>query len=416
MANITLNYRGLTGKRGTITAADTATFVSLITLIIADEDPTVGVLTNSDYDIALERDTSITDVANGSDPIAAGAGNLGLVNGDTIICIDDKKNLLTTNTKEVRQLRKLRIASVKRYAEGKANYTYDATSLPDTYNDNLPGADDNPNTGGLLPKRPWISVSEIATPLTPSEAVGSNAIVNLQVWYDAADTEQYVPSATDETGITQLKDKSAFAHNANPLGGATVRPSYEDTTLQNGYGYVEFDGVNDNFYINPFPQISEQNTYTIFFAAKLNDTADGQALGGVNQGGLSIRTAGGVFTTGTAGLTGTTAVSVDTDWHVFAMRIDLGQGTDAARSLLRIDGHNKSTGANDISSYSGTADATTGTNDGYFLGCRGAGGSDSAGPTAYAAMYMGEVLMFNYALTDIEVKNIENYLSNKWDI
>src|SRR5210317_1281243 len=191
MANITLNYIGLTGKRGTITAADTDTFISLINLIRTDEDPTLGVLTNNDYDIALERDTTITDVANGSDPIAVGVGNLGLDNGDTIICIDDKKNLLTTNTKEVRQLRKLRIASVKRLADGKANYTYDATTLPDTYNDNLPGADDNPNTDGLLPKRPWIAVSAIATPESIEEAVDGSSLPDLQVWYDASDTDTY---------------------------------------------------------------------------------------------------------------------------------------------------------------------------------------------------------------------------------
>ena len=163
MANITLNYKGLTGKRGTITAADTATFISLITLIVADEDPTVGVLTNSDYDIALERDTSITDVANGSDPIAVGVGNLGLVDGDTIICIDDKKNLTSTNTKEVRQDRKLRIASVKREYDssrgvGSASndrYTIDATQIPNPYEGNSSNPDDDENTGSLVIGRPW---------------------------------------------------------------------------------------------------------------------------------------------------------------------------------------------------------------------------------------------------------------------
>ena len=163
MANITLNYKGLTGKRGTITAADTATFISLITLIVADEDPTVGVLTNSDYDIALERDTSITDVANGSDPIAVGVGNLGLVDGDTIICIDDKKNLTSTNTKEVRQDRKLRIASVKREYDssrgvGSASndrYTFDATQVPNPYEGNSSNPDDDENTGSLVVGRPW---------------------------------------------------------------------------------------------------------------------------------------------------------------------------------------------------------------------------------------------------------------------
>jgi len=159
MANITLNYKGLTGKRGTVTVDDTGNILSIITAIVADEDPTVGVLTGNDYDIALERDTSITDVANGTDVISAA----GIVDGDTIICIDDKKNLTSTNTKEVRQNRKLRIASVKREYDssrgvGSASndrYTIDATQIPNPYEGNAYNADDDENTGSLTVGRPW---------------------------------------------------------------------------------------------------------------------------------------------------------------------------------------------------------------------------------------------------------------------
>jgi len=158
MANITLNYRGLTGKRGTVTVDDTGNILSIITAIVADEDPTLGVLTGNDYDIALERDTSITDVANGSDTIST-----HIVDGDTIICIDDKKNLTSTNTKEVRQNRKLRIASVKRLADSVANigspsndrYTLDATQIPNPYEGNAVNPDDDENTGSLVVGRPW---------------------------------------------------------------------------------------------------------------------------------------------------------------------------------------------------------------------------------------------------------------------
>jgi endonuclease YncB( thermonuclease family) len=150
---ITLNYKGLTGKRGTITVSDpdAVTVVNLIPLIIADEDPTVGVLTNNDYDIAVQRDTSITDVNNGSDTCTVA----GIVDGDTIICIDDKKNLLTTNTKEVRQERKGRIASVNREREGKTAFTWNKNRLPNPYEGNLSNPDDDENTGTLQAQRPW---------------------------------------------------------------------------------------------------------------------------------------------------------------------------------------------------------------------------------------------------------------------
>ena len=158
MANITLNYRGLTGKRGTVTVDDTGNILSIITAIVADEDPTLGVLTDNDYDIALERDTSITDVANGSDTIST-----HIIDGDTIICIDDKKNLTSTNTKEVRQNRKLRIASVKRLADSVANigspsndrYTLNTAQIPNPYEGNAVNPDDDENTGSLVVGRPW---------------------------------------------------------------------------------------------------------------------------------------------------------------------------------------------------------------------------------------------------------------------
>ena len=158
---ITLNYIGLTRKRGTITVSDpdVVTVVNLIPLIIADEDPTVGVLTNNDYDITVQRDTSITDVNNGGQTCTVA----GIVDGDTIICIDDNKNLTSTNTKEVRQNRKLRIASVKREYDSSRNvgssnndrYTLDATQIPNPYEGNAVNPDDDENTGSLVVGRPW---------------------------------------------------------------------------------------------------------------------------------------------------------------------------------------------------------------------------------------------------------------------
>jgi hypothetical protein len=158
MADITLNYRGITGKRGTVTVDDTGNILSIINAIVADEDPTLGVLTNNDYDIALERDTSITDVNNGSDTISD-----HIEDGDTIICIDDKKRLTSTNTKEVRQNRKLRIASVKREYDSSRGvgspsndrYTLDATQIPNPYEGNAVNPDDDENTGSLVVGRPW---------------------------------------------------------------------------------------------------------------------------------------------------------------------------------------------------------------------------------------------------------------------
>ena len=146
MANITLTYKGLTGKLGSITIDNGQTLLQLIPVIRADEDPTVGVLADNDYDIVVERDTSITDGNNGSDTLLAA----GIVDGDNIICIDEP-----TGTKEVRQERKGRIASVKRHREGKTEYTWNKNRLPNPYEGNDYNADDDENTGTLQAQRPW---------------------------------------------------------------------------------------------------------------------------------------------------------------------------------------------------------------------------------------------------------------------
>jgi len=154
MANINLTYKGLTGKRGTITIDNGQTVLQLLNAILADEDPTVGVLTGNDYDIVVERDTSITDGNNGSDTLLVA----GVVDGDNIICIDEP-----TGTKEVRQNRKLRIASVKRLADSVANigsgandrYTLNTAQIPNPYEGNSSNPDDDENTGSLVVGRPW---------------------------------------------------------------------------------------------------------------------------------------------------------------------------------------------------------------------------------------------------------------------
>ena len=146
MANIDLTYKGLTGKRGTITIDNGQTVLQLLNAIVADEDDVVGVLTNADYDIAVERDTSITDANNGSETLLVA----GIVDGDNIICIDEPGG-----TKEVRQERKGRIASVKRHREGKTEYIWNKNRLPNPYEGNAYNADDDENTGTLQAQRPW---------------------------------------------------------------------------------------------------------------------------------------------------------------------------------------------------------------------------------------------------------------------
>ena len=282
----------------------------------------------------------------------------------------------------------------------KANNTYDPTSLPNIYAGNLPADPDaNPNPDGLLPKRPWIAVGTIEAPTSIGESVDGSTLLDLQIWFDGADTSTYIPNATDEGQITQWTDKSNFAHNANPNGG-TSKPSYENTVLQpavGGYGYLEFDG-NDNLSINPFTALTSASAFTIFIVGALGTTAGTQYFGSTNEGGLSIYSDGTKFKANVAGGTATSVFpAVDTNWHIHTLVYD-GANTSL---LYRLDKGNDAT-----ATPGGTTQATA---DTYYIGARDPSTSNLTG-------YVGEVIMFNKVLSATEYANVENYLSNKWGI
>ena len=58
-------------------------------------------------------------------------------------------------TREARQKAKLDLAAQKRLAQGNDRPTYDITELPTQYSGDT--VVDNPNAGGLVEGRPWVS-------------------------------------------------------------------------------------------------------------------------------------------------------------------------------------------------------------------------------------------------------------------
>lgn len=140
----TITYKGLSGVRVTLTVNTTDTLTTITNAAIADE----GLNANYYADFVLDGDHTVTRSGNGSSTYA----DLGLTSEDMLVAV--LSDAPGTWTKEQRQVRKLEIATIKRAADARRS-TYDITELPDTYNGNAPGADDNPNTGGLQLGRPW---------------------------------------------------------------------------------------------------------------------------------------------------------------------------------------------------------------------------------------------------------------------
>jgi len=91
-------------------------------------------------------------------------------------------------TKELRQKAKLDLASAKRAADGYARSTYDITQLPTQYNDN--GIINNPNIGGLVQGRPWITTATF----TFYEAFGTTSAISTTQY--ASGNKIYAESST----------------------------------------------------------------------------------------------------------------------------------------------------------------------------------------------------------------------------
>jgi hypothetical protein len=79
----------------------------------------------------------------------------------------------TLGTKELRQKSKLDLAAADRDSAGNARATYDITLLPTQYNNNI--VIDNPNIGGLVTGRPWIST---VSSFTFYEAFGTTVAIS----------------------------------------------------------------------------------------------------------------------------------------------------------------------------------------------------------------------------------------------
>ena len=403
-------FKGLTGVYGTATVADPGvnTLGDLIVAIATAEG-----LPTDYYAISVEGNPAINDTVLDDSSTTVTAS--GLTVSDRIICTTRQQG-----TKERRQIQKLEIAQLKRkgtfrdtgtYTDAedtpyfRSNNTYDATSLPDTYNGNLPGPDDNPNTGGLIQKRPWVSVGAIAAPTSIKESVEGGSITDLEIWYDGADESTIIPTGIqDEDDINQWNDKSGLAHNLNFSGGNN-KPTYESSDTQNSYGYVQFaDG--DLMSINPLASLDEAQQFTVFVIARSTDLATNspQVLTSTENGELSIQ----IDTDGTArfkigaqnGTTANNTVQVN-EWNVFTL---VYNGT--ANIVGRVNN-----GTTIVDTSSGTpanGPAQMAASSYLYVG------GDNTGGTFIGDV--GEVILFKKVLNSTEYANVENYLTTKWGI
>jgi hypothetical protein len=266
---------------------------------------------------------------------------------------------------------------------------------------------------------PTITSSSTSTPTptptatTPSAPTSSDA--TLQIWYDASDSTVFQPNGNNGTQITQWNDKSAIAHNANPVGSTDTRPTVT-YNVQNGKSALYFDQNNDGLEVNMSTSLQSLSGATIIMALKFIDTSNVPQqimLGGTKTGGsFSSNNNFGMSLTGVVSYPYRIAMGggiilsdmpKDTNFHVHTV---LYNGTAAYNTKLkhRVDGTERG-----ILVSSEPTSSTSATINTLIFGVDSINASDLYG-------YIGEVLIYTRALTTGEIINAENFLKSKWGL
>ena len=307
-----------------------------------------------------------------------------------------------TANKEARQIAKLNQAQTRRQAGGDVNQDYYRTK--NVYDRIYLSEGHNVSAGSqvwALEGRPWYDTAGIVN--TPLNLV-TGAATKLRIWYDGSDVTQFQPTnPSDGDTITQWNDKSNYAHNANPTGGATKRPTYQTNEL-NSLSVVQFDGTNDCLSINPIFDLRGIQKWSMFAVAKFTSLTGNRWISQADTGDVGLYHNGTNMVVANASGTGTTTNTLDTTgYHYFSAVFDGTQSTNADRLTLRIDG------SAETLNFGATTVGTQTSNsvDNLNVGCDGA-------DSEYFQGFIAEYIVYYDALDGTEVGNLESYLTSRW--
>lgn len=242
---------------------------------------------------------------------------------------------------------------------------------------------------------------------------------SITLWYNSSATQtngvnNFSSTPSDGTEITAWNDLSNVGQDANVNNSAGGNgPTYE-TNTQNGLSALWYQSADlCNLDINPLVGWAKaQTAFTIYVAHRVTSFSGAFPL-------VSTDTNGGFYYDGTywqVGMAGgvSTAQSLSTDtanWHQFGVVFD-GSKTDGdqttqnnLRLKFRVDGVPQ---ALTFTSNPGTA---LGSPSVMYVG-----GNNRNVPKQYMNGYIGEVLMWNRALSISEQLGVETYLRNKWGL
>ncbi len=247
---------------------------------------------------------------------------------------------------------------------------------------------------------------------------------NLELWYDADDATTISTTGSD---VDQWDDKSGNGYHASKSGGA--RPTTGTNTI-NGRQTIEFNGSGDNLAISgkSYTTSGEISGLSLFSVQRVYTTGRNMILSFDRSetfrytiGDDSVISGNsrnvGFDTQGSSGATwdsygGTNVVSS-------AARLT-GASYDAASGakVIYADGTAETSITDDGNNHAPGTNLGSGTNRFGFLGVGSEASSfdGSTGPNNWFHGDMGEVLMYERALSYDETMQVNQYLTAKWGV
>lgn len=239
-----------------------------------------------------------------------------------------------------------------------------------------------------------IAIVCIATPHHTFADFSSSSISGLKLWLDASHeaTTDGTATATDGASVQVWKDRSGNNSHATQLT-AENKPTYE-TDVLNGKPVIRFDG-GDSLVTESFLDSSFDTSLTFFTVAKKSTTA--LRMTSSNQG--------------TRWYSGRSSPLIYNTSQLSDTQIQLaGVVTHPVVEVFRYNGSTKTLQYRVPSIASSTSESATGN-----LGLSGTltVGDQSGGSFGYNGD-IAEILIYNRALTDLEIETIGDYLTEKY--
>jgi hypothetical protein len=259
----------------------------------------------------------------------------------------------------------------------------------------------------IISTNPYYAIQPYSRPFNPLDIDG------LQVWMDAADST----TITGSSPVTQWNDKSGNGYNFTASAGPAVA-----SASQNGLNTLTFTAASSQFLSNTATtNFMEFYSLSVFAAFKYSDTTSGgyifaKSLYGSANGRILLgRDAGtpatlnaGIVTTANAYSTYSDVYTANT-WRIYGFVADRSAGTVKAYQ----------NGSNNASA-SFTVDTSTNLTTTFPMAIGAYNNSSGTLASPQADLYLngslGELLVYNSALSFQQRQQVEGYLSQKWNI